>query len=238
MVSGGPEDVLAKEGAATLDAAGSWGRLRGWSGIALMAGGMLLPLATLLHPSLETAVTIIASERRLVAAHALFTASWMLVLFGLPALYFAARPAMGWLGLAGFFGAFTGTYLLAVSGYFGFLAPVLARRTPVVLDAISQYPPVVILNALAAIGFALGYILFGLAMVRTALTRVSGVLLAAGAPSHLVGFGMAQFLSPAIWPVAVFGAVSLGVGLAWAGQLLRRIGGASLRPSLSVREPA
>jgi hypothetical protein len=217
---------------------GSRRRLRDWSGMALMAGGAFLPLATLLHPSLETAGTIIASEVRLVAAHTLFTASWVLLLFGLPELYAADRERMGRLGLTGFVGAFTCTYLLAISGYFGFLAPVLARKAPAVLDAISQYPPVVLLNALAAIGFMLGYILFGIAMTRTTLTRVSGVLVAVGAPSHLLGFGMAQLLSPAIWPVAVLGAASLGAGLAWPGRRLWRRSAAADRPPLNPREPA
>jgi hypothetical protein len=83
------------------EAVGSWRRLQGWSGIALMAGGVLLPLATLLHPGVETADTIIASEARLVAAHVLFTVSWVLVLFGLPGLYAAQRTEMGRLGSAG-----------------------------------------------------------------------------------------------------------------------------------------
>jgi hypothetical protein len=37
--------------------------------------------------------------------------------------------------------AFLGTYLIAVTGSFGFLAPVLARESPAVLDSIMQYPP-------------------------------------------------------------------------------------------------
>jgi hypothetical protein len=37
-----------------------------------------------------------------------------------------------------------------------------------VLDSISQYSPVVIVNGLAAILFMLGYLLFGVAMIRTA----------------------------------------------------------------------
>jgi hypothetical protein len=45
--------------------------------------------ATALHPSLETATTILESEVRLVAAHVLHTLSFLLVLLGLPALYWA-----------------------------------------------------------------------------------------------------------------------------------------------------
>jgi hypothetical protein len=198
-------------------------RLLRWCGLALAAAGVLMAVATLLHPSHETATTIIASEVRLVAAHATYTLSWLLVLLGLPGLYAAQRGRMGWLGFAGFLIAFLGTYLIAVTGNFGFLAPVLAKDAPAVIDTISQYPPVVGINALAAIAFMIGYVLFGIAMIRTAgLPRLAGILVALGAPAHLIGFGVAQLVTPVLWPIAIVGAVSLGAGLAWPGYLLWR----------------
>jgi hypothetical protein len=49
---------------------------------------------------------------------------------------------------------------------------------------------VVIINGLAAILFMIGYLLFGIAMIKTAtLPRWSGVLVAVGAPAHLLGLG-------------------------------------------------
>ncbi len=93
---------------------------------------------------------------------------------------------MGRLGLVGFLTAFSGTYLIAVTGNFGFLAPVLAKQSPAVLDSISQYLPVVIVNGLAAILFMIGYVLFGVAMIRTeTLPRWSGMLVAVGAPAQI-----------------------------------------------------
>ena len=202
-------------------------------GVALVAAGVLMAAATLLHPSRETATTIIASEGRLVAAHMLYTLSWLLVLLGLPGLYVAERGTMRRLGLVGFLVAFSGTYLIAVTGNFGFLAPVLARQSPAVLDSITEYPPAVGINGLAAIAFMLGYALFGVAMTRmSTLPRLAGVLVAVGAPAHLLGFGMAQLVSTVLWPVAVLGAVSLGAGLAWPGFRLSQTGAAADRPSL------
>ena len=65
----------------------SWlARLLRWCGMALMAAGVLMVVATLLHPSRETATTIIASEPGLVAAHVAYTVAWLLVLLGLPGL--------------------------------------------------------------------------------------------------------------------------------------------------------
>jgi len=189
--------------------------------MALMAAGVLVVVATLLHPSRETATTIIASEPRLVAAHIVYTFAWLLVLLGLPGLYAAQRGGMGRLGLAGFLTAFTGTYLIAVTGNFGFLAPVLAKQSPAVLDSINQYSPVLIVNGLAAILFMIGYLLFGIAMIRTAtLPRWAGVLVAVGAPTHLLGFGIAQLVSTAAWPIAIVGSMCLGAGLGWTGYRL------------------
>ena len=128
------------------------------------------------------------------------------------------RAGMGRLGLIGFLTAFAGTYLIAVTGNFGFFAPVLAKEAPAVLDAIAQYWPVAVINGLAAITFIIGYILFGIAMTKTAtLPRLSGVLVAVGAPAHLVAAGISVLVSTAAWPVAVLGSVSLGAG--WPGPV-------------------
>jgi len=70
-----------------------------------------------------------------------YTLAWLLVLLGLPGLYAAPGGRMGRLGLAAFLAAFTGTYLIAVTGNFGFLAPVLAKQSPAVLDSINQAHP-------------------------------------------------------------------------------------------------
>jgi hypothetical protein len=157
-----------------------------------------------------------------------YTLAWLLLLLGLPGLYAAQRGGMGRLGLVGFLTAFFGTYLIAVTGNFGFLAPVLAKQSPAVLDSINQYAPVVIINGLAAVLFMIGYILFGIAMIRTTtLPRWSGVLVAVGAPAHLLGFGIAQLVSTAAWPIAILGSVSLGAGLAWAGYRLWHMPAAS-----------
>ena len=189
-----------------------------WSGLALVAGGLLMAVATALHPSRETPTTIVEAELRLVAAHALFTLSSLLVLLGLPGLYGAASVRMGRLGLVGFPAAFAGTMLIAVSGNFGFLAPVLATQSPQSIDAINRYLPEVALNVVAFGGFVVGFVLFGVAMAKTAsFPRPSGLLVAVGAPSQVVGFALAQFVSPALWAVAVLGSLALGAGLAWPG---------------------
>jgi len=123
--------------------------------------------------------------------------------------------------------AMLGTYLIAVTGYFGFMAPVLAKESPATLDTL-RYAPVVVSSGLAAVAFIVGYALFGIAMTQTAtLPRLSGVLVAVGGPMHLLGFGTSQLVSTAVWVLAVIGAVSLGAGLAWPGYRLWRTPAAS-----------
>ena len=74
----------------------------------------------------------------------------------------------------------------------------------------------------------LGYAVFGVAMTRiSGLPRLAGFLVAVGGPAHLLGFGLAQLVSTALWPVAVLGAVSLGAGLGWPGFRLWRTGAAA-----------
>jgi hypothetical protein len=187
-----------------------------WSGLVLVAGGLLMAVATALHPSPETPATILAAEVRLVAAHVLFTLSYLMVLLGLPGLYGAESVRTGRLGLVGFLAAFMGTALVAVSGDFGFMAPVLAAESPRSIDAINTYPPEVALNAVAFGGFVVGFVLLGITMAKTAtLPRSSGMLVAAGAPAQVLAFALAQTVSPDWWSVAILGSVALGVGPAW-----------------------
>jgi hypothetical protein len=189
-----------------------------WSGLALVAGGLLLAVASALHPSRETTATILQAEVRLVAAHVLFTLSSLLILLGLPGFYGAHSVRMGRLGLVGFLAAFAGTMLVAVSGNFGFLAPVLAAESPATIDAINAYLPEVALNAVAFLGFVVGFVIFGMAMAKTAtLPRSSGLLVAVGAPIQLLGFALGQFVAPVLWTIGILGSVALGVGLAWPG---------------------
>jgi hypothetical protein len=48
-----------------------------------------------------------------------------------------------------------------------------------------------------------------------------------GYSGSLLGFGMAQMVSTAVWPIAILGSASLGAGLAWPGHRLWRAAVAS-----------
>jgi hypothetical protein len=69
-----------------------------------------------------------------------------------------------------------------------FLAPVPAAESPPTIDAINRYLPEVALNVVAFGGFVVGFVLFGVAMAKTAsFPRPSGLLVAVGAPCQLTG---------------------------------------------------
>ena len=157
------------------------------------------------------------------------------MLLGLPGLYAGQRRGMGRLGLVGLLTAFSGTYLIAVTGNFGFLAPVLAKQSPAVLDSIGQYLPVLIINGLAASFFMIGYLLFGVAMIRTAtLPRWSAssllwalpVVLMASAPWVPLQPDQDVRTEPNRWFLTVAGsvdAITAGVLLALARRLRRTL---------------
>ena len=178
-------------------------------------------LATLVHPSSETPEIILEQELRLVAAHWLTTFFCGFLLLGLPGLYAAQSESAGRLGLVSFLMLFFGTLFFAVSNNYGFIAPVLAAQAPAMLVAINAYPPVIILNGLLAVGFFLGFILFGIATLRArVLPRQTGILMIIGSPLNMVGAVLGLLVFEALWIVAILGALVLGLGLAWAGYWL------------------
>ena len=192
-----------------------------WSGIACILAGLLLTLATLIHPSRETPEIILEQELRLVAAHWLTTFAFGFLLLGLPGLYVAQSERAGRLGLVSFLMVFFGTLFFAVSNNYGFIAPVLAAGAPAMLDAINAYPPVITLNSLLAVGFFLGFIFFGIATRRArVLPPQTGILMIIGSPLDLVGAVLGLMVYEALWIVAILGAMVLGLGLAWAGYSL------------------
>ena len=192
-----------------------------WSGIACILAGLLLTLATLIHPSRETPEIILEQELRLVAGHWLFTFFCGFFLLGLPGLYAAQSESAGRFGLVSFLMLFFGTLFFAVSNNHGFIAPVLAAQAPAMLDAINAYPPVIALNALLTVGFFLGFIFFGIATLRArVLPRQTGILMIMGSPLNMVGAVLGLLVFEALWIVAILGALVLGLGLAWAGYWL------------------
>ncbi len=192
-----------------------------WSGFSLVLAGLLVALATLIHPSKETAQSILAQETRLISGHWLFTFSCIFLLLGLPGVYASHARQLGRLGLAGFLLLFAGTVLFAISNDYGFNAPVLARMAPKALDAINAYPSTIILNGLFVACLLIGYPLFGIALRRARdLPAGSWILIAAGWPVFILASGLALMVFEPLWYLAVLGIFLLGSGLVLAGYAM------------------
>jgi hypothetical protein len=129
----------------------------------------------------------------------------MLLVLGLVGLYARQSQAAGLLGLLGFLAAFAGTILLA--GFFwssAFIAPALANAAPTLLNA---GPPPGLTPTFST--FAIGWILFGVASLRTRVyPRVAVIVLIIGAALTFL-------------PIPLVGVV-FDVGVAWLGFSLFR----------------
>ena len=201
------------------DDVGRLAHLFRWCGMALVAAGVLMVVATLLHPSRETATTIVASESRLVAAHVVLHGCLVAGAVGPSRALCGSTWRDGTAGIGGLPDRFRWHVLDCGDGELRFPRPRFwpSSRRPCWIPFIN-YVHVLIVNGLAAILFMIGYVLFGIAMIRTAaLSRWSGVLVAVRAPAHLLGFGIAQLVATAAWPIAILGSGCLGAGLGWAG---------------------
>src|SRR5712691_8981250 len=138
-----------------------------WSGAAGIVAGVLLVLATAIHPSKETPAVILEQELRLIAGHWLYTFFHGFFLLGLVGLYTAQAERAGRLGLVSFLMVFFGELFFVESNDYDFIAPVLAAGAPAMLDAINLYPPVAVMNALVIVCFSPGLILLGIVIIRT-----------------------------------------------------------------------
>ena len=112
---------------------------------------------------------------------------------GLPGLY--ALSASRWDGWIGWLlGCIFRPYLIAVTGNFGFL-PGSGQESPAAMRRLVSYRRGVINGwpSRVHVGYVSLY-----RMIRTStLPRWSGILVAVGAPAHLLGFGLAQLVSTA-----------------------------------------
>lgn len=192
-----------------------------WSGILLILAGICVALGTIIHPSKETPQIILAEETRLIAGHWLLTFYSAFLMLGLTGVYAFRSKQLGRLGLAGFLMLFFGTLFYAVSSDYGFNAPVLARLAPQTLDAINAYPSVALMDGLFVSLLFLGFILFGIAILRSQVfPPLSGILIASGWTLFMISAPLALFVFEPLWNLAILGTVMLGLGLGWVGYVL------------------
>ena len=195
-----------------------------WSGLALLITGVLTPLAQIIHPAEESPHTILTQTWRLVTGHILMTAAILLGMLGLVGLYVYQAERSGKLGLTGFTLAFSGNLLLAVSGNYGYIAPVLAARAPDLLNAVNQYPPELWLDVLMVLTYMIGFLLLGIATYRARrFPRLAGILLAIAPVLFFIfsGISIGTSMTGFYW-IAILGQLLFGMGLILCGLQLWR----------------
>src|SRR5215216_4257404 len=202
-----------------------------WSGLLAVLGGILFPVAAIIHPNGEDLAAV--NMPNWVPAHLLGFVSVTLMHLSLIGLYARQVKQAGWLGLVGFVLAFVGSAFAMVIQYVtSTVIPLIAAQAPALFDQAMTPPPFA--PPLFVLGFILGHVLFGVATIRAAvLPRWSGVLVISGI--LLVFLGEVSFLgqglsAPALQQVfalirklhviVLLGDLAFGLGLAWMGYSL------------------
>lgn len=184
-----------------------------WSGLAALAGGLLIVLLNILEFVLfggQADSEAVASGAWIIVELAYILAAGLVIL-GLVGLYVRQAEQAGSLGLIGFLVAFFGTVMIAGSDWSAaFFGPWVAEAAPELLEA----EPSGAITAgfiLTLVLFALGYLLFGLASLQAqVLPRGAAVLLIIGAVLTFVLIFIEL-------PLEV---VVLGAAVAWMGYAL------------------
>jgi hypothetical protein len=193
-----------------------------WSGVAAIAGGIILAITAIItglaemSTPVEEALSVTARTNVWQITMPLMLAAMILVLLGLAGLYGRQAEQAGSFGLVAFVFAFVGTALaVGLMWVFAFVVPTLAEAAPAVLDA--EEPPGTLGVALflSFILFTLGWLLFGVASLRTRVfPRWASVLLIIGAILSFI-VDILPFDMPIPLDLLV-----LGTGLAWMGYTL------------------
>lgn len=183
------------------------------AGLVSVAAGVLLVVA---QPAGALAFVVVDADpvragSALVGVNGPLTLLAIYLLFGLVGLYARQSAASGTLGLVGFLVALLGTMLLAGAWWLeAFAVPSAATKAP----ALVAEPPTGRLLAGAVVsfgGFAVGWVLFGIASLRARIFPRDAALLL------VIGGGVGLLI--AIVPGA---GAPLAVAVAWMGTWLLR----------------
>jgi len=184
-----------------------------WSGLATLVGGVLLIVVDvaefLFYGDQPESIVAITSAWLILSVLALVGV--VLIFLGLVGLYAHQAEQAGTLGLVAFLVAFIGTAMIFGFAWAGaFVVPDLAETVPDFLDT-ADAGMLMVGVMLTFVLFALGWLLFGLVLLRTKmLPRGAAVLLMVGA----VLTSVLLFLELPFY-IVVFGAA-----LAWMGYAL------------------
>jgi len=197
-----------------------------WSGFASILGGALFAVAVVLHP-LRDGLSVFNSGAFYSYIHSLGAYGLMFQLFGLVGLYIRDAEAMGNRGLISFSIVSFGQVLWAIGlATDGAINPLLAQFAPETVHAGADiYNNLLVLGLPALVLFFLGYILFGMSLLRAKTQPRLGIwLISIGAPLYIAG-GISLFVvgpaSSIVSLIEIAGAIPLGLGYILLGLNLR-----------------
>jgi hypothetical protein len=202
-------------------------RLFRFSGVALLVGGVLVALFTLIGTLLFPGNNAPTHALWVPVQMLIFVGS-LLVLIGLPGMYVRQAMQAGWLGLIGFILTFLAALIIGVGSgiVLGIILPWLAMNAPKL--AAGQGPPALnVLVIVTSLLFAVGAVLLGLATMRAGvLSRWAGLLLIMG--GLVSAIGAAPFPPVLSNSVSNIGTVVFFLGIVWIGFTLRAAQGAKV----------
>ncbi len=191
------------------------------SGLISLLAGILFALAAFIHPAGEDLAAY--NSHNWVTAHLLGWVSLMLMQLGLVGLYARQLEKTEWIGLVGFVLAFIGTaFAGAIQFMVATIIPLVAAKATAIFDQARTPPGFAV--PVFALGFGLGYVLFGIATMRAGvLPRWSGLLLSIGVSLFMFAevSREASLLSGTVpHVIGDSGAAILSLGLMWMGYAL------------------
>jgi len=188
------------------------------SGSALLLGGVIWAITSILHPNnYDPNATSSRFWKPAIGGQAI---SYMLLVLGMVGLHLRQAESVGTLGLVGFVLALFGSALtFATNLNMAYLLPPLNAQQPTpktVTELVGPSGPMKWLSLLTAqylITFVPGYILMGIAVINGGMfTALAGWLLIIG----MIVSNLGAFFKP-IFILRNVGGVIFGIGLAWLG---------------------
>jgi hypothetical protein len=204
-----------------------------WSAAALVVSALSVTVGRIIHPTVDAAGL---TSPLWGWSHVLWLAGLVTGMAGVTGLYLRHRAKLGRLGVTGAALGWLGMALLSGAIYFeAVIEPALLDRAPELVDvlvdsaALGSFLAVFLASVML---FAVGFLLFGIALLRARVSPRWAVLLVIA--GSVIG-GPQGFLPP---PVAIASFLALGTGLAALGYGLWTSVESPTRESAVAREAA
>ncbi len=189
-----------------------------WSGLAFLLAGIFLPLSWYVRfAEGDSSNPATVMSALYVIEHTLAIIGVILTLLGLVGIYARQIRETGRTGLLGFVALFTGTALLGGLLFFeGYVVPAIAATTPSLHEETLFNVPALLIPAIVLSACSLlGFLLFGIAMMRAnVLPRLAVLLFIIGGVLYSPG------PSQLPWIVFTIGTTVVGIAQIWLGYAL------------------